>query len=304
MRVTLGLQMDATTGRLREAAQRLLDAQQRITSGKRIRSASDDVTLTGRAMNIRSALRGLAQFAENNGLAKSALESVDAAVGSVADEIKLLREAAMQAGSSTLSAEARQGIVAQIQSIRTRLLALANTRVLDRYVFSGCRTDTPPLSESGGSPPYNYQGDTGAIMIRIQPGATIQTNVTGDRLFNLGGAAAPGVRDLFTLTQNLEAAVESGDVSATSSLLDDIDANLTNVLGIRAQVGARVARTEYNADALAESTTRLQTLLSSLEDVDLPQAVVELKTRENIYQAALAVTGRIMQISLVNYIDR
>ena len=304
MRVTLGLQMDATTGRLREAAQRLLDAQQRITSGKRIRSASDDVTLTGRAMNIRSALRGLAQFAENNGLAKSALESVDAAVGSVADEIKLLREAAMQAGSSTLSAEARQGIVAQIQSIRTRLLALANTRVLDRYVFSGCRTDTPPLSESGGSPPYNYQGDTGAIMIRIQPGATIQTNVTGDRLFNLGGAAAPGVRDLFTLTQNLEAAVESGDVSATSSLLDDIDANLTNVLGIRAQVGARVARTEHNADALAESTTRLQALLSNLEDVDLPQAVVELKTRENIYQAALAVTGRIMQISLVNYIDR
>lgn len=36
---------------------------------------------------------------------------------------------------------------------------------------------------------------------------------------------------------------------------------------------------------------------------DLNQAVVELKTRENVYQAALAVASRIMQTSLVNYID-
>lgn len=304
MRVTLGLQMDATTGRLREAAERLLEAQQRITSGKRIRTPSDDITLTGRAMNIRSALRGLAQFAENNGLARNALESADAAVGSVADEIKSLRQAALQAGSSTLSEDARQGIAAQIESIGTRLVNLASTSVLDRYIFSGRRTDISPLAASGGSPPYTYQGDTGAIVIRVGSGTTIQTNVTGDRLFNLGGAAAEGVRDLFTLTEDLAAAVRSGDVAATSDLLEDIDANLTNVLSIRAQVGARVARLEHNAEALAESTTRLQALLSNLEDIDLPQAVVELKTRENIYQAALAVAGRIMQISLVNYIDR
>lgn len=304
MRVTLGLQMNSTIGRLREASENLLEAQQRITSGKKIRRPSDDVTLTGRAMNIRSTLKSLEQFAENNNLAKSALDSVDAATGSIADEIKLLRQAAMQAGSSTLSTEARQGIVAQIQSIGARLVDLANTRVLDRYIFSGCKTDTPPLAESGGSPPYTYQGDTGAILIRVQSGITVQTNVTGDRLFNLDGTGAPGARDLFTLVQDLETAVESGDVSATSSLLDDIDANLTNVLGIRAQVGARVSRLEANAAALAESTSRLEILLSNLEDVDLTQAVVELKTRENVYQAALAVASRIMQTSLVNYIDR
>lgn len=304
MRVTLGLLMDTAAGRLSEASLKLLEAQQRVTSGKKIRTPSDDVTLTGRAMNIRSALRGLEQFEENNQLARTSLESTDSALGNITDEIRMLREAAVRAGSAALSKEARQGIAAQIRGIRSRLLDLASTRVLDRYLFSGHRTDTPPLAESGSSPPFVYQGDSGAVMIRIQTGITIQTNVTADRLFNLAESAIPGAKDLFTLTDELQAAVESEDVAAASRLLDDIDANLTNVLAIRAQVGARVARLEHNERALAESKTRLQALLSNLEDVDLPGAVVELKTRENVYQAALAVSARIMQISLVNYLDR
>lgn len=304
MRVTLGTQTDAAAARMREATSRLLEAQMQLTSGKRINKPSDDVTATGRAMNIRSMLRSLAQFAENNNSAKNSLDSVEAALGNISNEIQQLRQAALQSGASTLSTDAKQGIVAQIKAIRTRLLDLAGTQVLDSYIFSGHKTDTPPIVETGGDPPYAYQGDSGAVTLRVQAGTTIQINVTGDQLFNFGGAAVPGVRDLLTLTHDMESAVISGDVSAASDLLNDLDANLTNVLGIRAQIGARTARLEANSTALAESTSRMQALLSSTEDIDLTQAVIQLKTRENLYEAALAVASRIIQNSLVNYINR
>jgi flagellin-like hook-associated protein FlgL len=41
---------------------------------------------------------------------------------------------------------------------------------------------------------------------------------------------------------------------------------------------------------------------SQLEDTDLAEAIVEFNTAENIYQAALASTSRILQFSLVNFI--
>ena len=41
-------------------------------------------------------------------------------------------------------------------------------------------------------------------------------------------------------------------------------------------------------------------LLSDVEDIDLPSAVIELQTQENIYQAALAINLRVMNMSLLS----
>lgn len=301
MKVTLSSQMDSTTRYLGEAAERLMNAQKLVTSGKKISLPSDDPTLAGRAMSIRSGIRGLEQYQENNNLAKSVLDSTDAAIGSITDEIQLLRQAASQAGNSSLSEEAKQGLLTQIRDIRDRLLTVADQKFLDRYLFSGCRTTTPPLAPSGGSPPYVYQGDADAIQIQIQPGSKISTNVTAQQLFNLNGSAGAGTKDIFSVIRDLETAVQAGDVASTSNSLGDIDDNLTNVLGLRAQIGARAARLEGNASALTDSKNRMAELLSNLEDTDMTQAIIGLQTQQNVYQAALAVASKIMQTSLVDY---
>ena len=77
MRVTLGMQTDRTQEYLREAAEKLMNAQQLVTTGKKISKPSDDPTLAGRAMSIQSGIRGLEQLQENNNLAKSSLSASD-----------------------------------------------------------------------------------------------------------------------------------------------------------------------------------------------------------------------------------
>ena len=48
----------------------------------------------------------------------------------------------------------------------------------------------------------------------------------------------------------------------------------------------------------------LQHLLSNEEDIDLPTAVLQMQAQENVYQAALGVSSRILNLSLasLNYL--
>lgn len=298
MRVTLGLQMDSTKAYLRESSEKLLEAQRIVTTGKKITRPSDDPTLANRSMSIRSGIAGIEQYQENTNLAKSVLDTTDATLGDIVDQIELLQQAATQAGNSSLTEEARQAIVAQIQNIRSRLLDLADTKYLDRHLFSGTMTNTSPIAPNTADPaipPYIYQGDLNAISMQIQPTERVQTNVNANQIFNLDGSAGVGSKDLFTLVGELETAVKTGDVNSCSALLADISANHANVLGIQGSVGARSARLEDNATALKESKDRMAELLSNLEDVDLPSAIIELQKQQNVYQAALSVTSSIMQ---------
>jgi flagellar hook-associated protein 3 FlgL len=41
---------------------------------------------------------------------------------------------------------------------------------------------------------------------------------------------------------------------------------------------------------------------SQLEDADIAEAVMHLKSKELAYQAALASSARVMQLNLVNYL--
>jgi flagellar hook-associated protein 3 FlgL len=304
MRVTLGLQMDSTSGYLRTAAEKMLDAQRVVTTGKKISKPSDDPTLTNRSMSIRSGMNGIEQYQENTNLAKSVIDSSEATVGDIADQLQLLQQAAGQVNGA-LGEESKTAILAQIQDIRERLLGLADTKYLNRNIFSGTATNTSPIAANAANPavpPYIYQGDPQGINIQIQPAEKIQTNVTANQIFNLDGSAGAGVKDVFTIMQDLETAVKAGDVTGASDLKKDIDSNHSNVLGLQAELGARSARLDDNATALSDSKDRMAELLSNLEDADLPSAIIALQTQQNVYQTALSVTAKLMQKTLADYL--
>lgn len=306
MRVSLGLQMDNTASYLREASEKMLDAQRKVTSGKKITKPSDDPTIANRSMSLRAGINGIAQYKENTNLAKSSIDFTEGTVGSIETQLEQLQSAATSAANGVLSSDKKPALLAQIQNIRNSLLSLAGTKYLDKYVFSGTSTNTSPIVANPANPavpPYIYKGDAGAINIRIQSNEMIQTNVTANQVFNLDGSAGAGVKDVFTTLQNLETAVNAGDNQTCSNLLADITGNLSHVSGIQSDLGARSARLADNTTALTDLNNKMTELLSNVEDVDLPSAIVDLQTQQNVYQAALAVTSKLMQRSLADYLS-
>ena len=175
---------------------------------------------------------------------------------------------------------------------------------MGKYIFSGSLSNTQPIIENGaGTPPYIYQGDSNQMAIRIGPGSSVQAGVTGDAVFNMGSVSAPGSPDIFTTIQNLRDAVLAGDVTAMSAQITDIDANLSNAISIRSQVGEKLRRLDLSSDGLADSKLNVSELLSKNEDADMAEALVALRVRENVYQAAISTAGRLLDVSLADFLQ-
>lgn len=304
MRVTLGMLTGRAQTNIEAASERLLEAQDRASSGKRIRRPSDDVPGTGRAMSLRSAIASIEQFERNSDMVNSQLSVTSGALDTVVSALRDARNLALKAVNSPLTDDARAAIDTQLGEIMEQMAGAANTQYAGKYIFAGGLSDTKPIVPgAGGSAPYVYQGNSGQFTIQTSPGTYMTANVTGDQVFNMGGVALPGVPDAFSTIQSLKDKVLAGDSTGVSDAISTIDANLNNAIAIRSQVGARLNRLEASKEALSSSKITAQELLSRTEDADLAAAVIDLQTRQNVYQAALSTASKIMQTTLADFFN-
>ena len=66
--------------------------------------------------------------------------------------------------------------------------------------------------------------------------------------------------------------------------------------------GARGSRLDLVNSRLSSQKSTFEILKSENEDVDLSEAVVQLTSAENTYEAALKATGKVMQVNLMDFI--
>lgn len=301
MRVTLGMLTNGVRANLMQSAEQLLEAQDQASSGKRIHRPSDDVPGVGRAISLRSALSSIDQFDRNSGVASNLLSVTEDSLTSMVNNLQRVLQLNFKGASDGLNQNAMDGIVTELDGIETELKSSGNTQYLGRYVFSGSLTDAEAIvANPAGAPPYNYQGDDSAFQIQVAPGVYVPANITGDVVFNMGGAASPGIPDMFSTLESLKAKVRAGDVDGVSDLIAEVKQHLGNVSAIRSQVGGRINRLESANQTLQDSKLKVQDLLSKTEDADTAVAIIDLQTRQNAYQAALSVASRILDMSLAN----
>ena len=69
-----------------------------------------------------------------------------------------------------------------------------------------------------------------------------------------------------------------------------------------ADLGSRYNRLELTEDKLDDQSTNTEEKLSDNEDVDLTDAYINMTQADNLYQASLSATVKILGTSLLNYI--
>ncbi len=77
---------------------------------------------------------------------------------------------------------------------------------------------------------------------------------------------------------------------------------MKTVLTAQADVGVRQAQIQKAGDTLVKQSGALEAQRSSIEDVDLGQAILDLKLQEVTYQSALAVTAKVLQPTLMDFL--
>jgi flagellar hook-associated protein 3 FlgL len=127
-------------------------------------------------------------------------------------------------------------------------------------------------------------------------------NRTGPDVFGTADGADPLNGDVFQMLEQLAVAVSNGD-SATMGLgLTLVDGAIRRVDQAQVAIGSVGKQLDGLLTNLEDSKVSVQESLTKLEDIDLAEAIVNMKTREAAYQAAIQVTARVIQPTLLDFI--
>jgi flagellar hook-associated protein 3 FlgL len=106
----------------------------------------------------------------------------------------------------------------------------------------------------------------------------------------------------FTALIRLKDALEDGDKLQISRAVELLDASFEALNFSRADLGARQQGLEVLQQRLDSEAIELRTTLSLEIDTDIVEAISELASRQAALQASLAITGRISQLTLLDYL--
>ena len=115
------------------------------------------------------------------------------------------------------------------------------------------------------------------------------------------GADIP-VSKLIQDFDDMISALHSGDHEAVGSVLAKMDDNLSNILRIRADVGARMNRLELTENRLMSNNINFTKLMSENEDIDVAETMMNLKNEENVYKSSLSGGARIIMPTLLDFL--
>ncbi|MCL2168679.1 MAG: hypothetical protein FWB74_01475 [Defluviitaleaceae bacterium] len=162
MRITNSM----TTNRLLMNVNRNATALDRLfmqlSSGKVIQNPSENPIIASRALRFRTNVSEVQQFQRNNNQAISWMEVSEQNLHNMTNVLTRTRsELMVQAASSTYTFQNRQTIAREIELLFAQINTEMNGTFAGRYLFSGFRTDRPPiitqnnLSTAPGVTPVN-----------------------------------------------------------------------------------------------------------------------------------------------------
>lgn len=270
---------------------RVSEAQERASTLDRISKPSDDPTGTAEALRVKADQAANVQWSRNAGDANAWLSTADSALSAADDVLKRVRDLTVQGANTGAQSQASlDAIATEIDGLKSDLLTRTNATYAGRSVFAG-------TSDAGVAfrADFSFTGTPGSAVTR-QVGSETSVRVDAD------GAAAFGTGDdsvfslLDRITTDLRAGVDVG------SRLTEVDARLTSLRGVQSDIGARQSQILRAEDTLLDTKTTLEAHRAGIMDLDLGQAVLDLQMQNTSYQAALAVTAKVLQPTLMDFL--
>lgn len=293
MRVTHLGSHQASLHRVTSSLEAMATSRDQVSSGKRMLAPSDDPTGMSRALELRATLKVRDQELRNAADGEMWVNLADSKLQDAVERMQRARELAVR-GATFTSGDERNGIAAEVAAIRDGLVEIANTRHQGRGLFAGFSSQDAVQNPGGG---WTYGGDNGAVNRRVGDTELVQVNVTADEAFGFTSGS-----DVFTVLDNFEAALLSGDTAGINAAIDEIDGALDTMLGALTNLGAAGARIEQAKGAISSDIATVKSQLSTLEDVDLSEAIMELQLSQMQYEAALSAFSQTSQASLVDFL--
>ncbi len=306
MKVSTSYLFDQATDRMSIIQNRLAKTQAQMAETKQVLNPSDAPDQAAAIQRLQGEINRQENNASALKLAQSRYQAEEVALSSANDILTRLKELSIQAANGTVSNIDRTAIAVEMSSLKDQLLSLGNSRDDNgNYLFSGTRVRTPAfLEDSNGK--VVYQGDQTQTRIPAGVDRTVQYTRAGTDVFSrvvrtddLGNKTSIG---FFDSIDAMITAVNSGDQAGAQQAISDLTQMHDNITLTQAQTGSDQQVVRSQLDILDETTIRLKSTLSGIQDLDYTKAVTQMNKEMMALEAAMGSFSKISGLSLFDYI--
>lgn len=311
----------------------LQEMREQGATGLKLNKASDDPGAIRPVLTTRTQISRTDRYLETMEVSLDKMQAVDGHLSSIENIMQRAKELAISAVNAAMSNEDLSTIADEISEIKQQLLDSANATIDGKYIFSGYEESTKPFVENPAYDsalydetdsttwPYIYQGDANPTELELTPGEFVAVNITGNDLFmgvsnsnwvdsSTAAAGQPETNrvDIFSILTRTEEAIRAGNVDDPTGAGGGIQAQIENLetgadqnRRLRSRLGARAERVESAIYHQQEVKVDLEQVLSRYQDADAIETFNDIVKQETALQAALNVTSRVSQISILDY---
>jgi len=272
----------------------LKTAMERLSTGYKINSASDDAAGFAIAESMTAQVRGLSMAAKNASDALGMLKVVENATNDVTDMLQRIRELAVQAQSGTNST----GDIANLQQEAEALIDEIG-RVSEDTKYNGkarLGADAATLDIQVG---YNDGDVINVTTYNITPtglGASILDTSTADDTTDTVFHSLKNANGTYLdISQVAAAEATDGDGNVTPRVpgaLEVITSAIEQVAGYKAEWGAQQNRLEYTVSNLMNVVEFTTAARSRIQDADFAMEAAKLAKAQVLQQTGTAMLAQ------------
>ncbi len=307
MKISTTLYFDRSTQQLANVQANLAKTQEQLSTGLQIVKPSDAPDKAALVTRLESELARNEGYQQTLKSVNVRLTAEETALKNTSDVMFRMKELAVQAGNDTLSAQDRQSIAVELNSLREQILSLANSQDSNgNYLFSGSRATEPAFGKDA-SGRVIYQGDHARMKVNVGDNRRMNLNMPGSDAFvrvvrEDGKGGKVGV-DFFQALDDLTNAVKSADFTTIQRGISEIDILQNGVSEGLGQIGADLSVVDLQTNVLDQVVLRLKTTRSDVEDLDYTSAITKMNKDQLALEAAQSSFSKISQLSLFKYLS-
>lgn len=279
---------------------RMQKAQSQLSSGLKIQGASDSPDQISELLAARANLAATQQTNSNLSRVKTEVDSAESALQQASLDIQQAQTLGTQGANTSTSADTRKTLADQVGTVIDQLVGISRTTVEGRYIFSGDSDQAAPynLDLTQSNPISAYLGTASTRQVQHPNGTTFGVSLTAQQIFD-----PASVNDnVFSSLVALRNALQNNDSAGISSALNTLGTAKTyfeRQLSFYGDVQNKVSDAVNYGQSLQ---LNLQTQISSIQDADETQAILELTQGQTQLNAALQSKASLPNTSLFDFL--
>lgn len=309
MRVTSGNMMSSYLNDIQKNLQGMNKLNNQLNTGNQINKVSDDPLKAVKIMNLNNEISDIERYNSNADEISSWLDMTDSAldtIGTLTSEIKTL----LTSVSGAFGKDEIKAVFTEINGKIEQMGEAFNTSYGGKYIFGGSITDEPPVkvrvNETDGSVSLVFRrvDNTGApdkalsdkLNVSVSNGINFEYNLNASELSQSG--------KIFGMLTKVSSSVsgETVNFEEIGELSKELDSYLSDILNNRSIVGSRSNTIQTIKDINDDNKIEMKGVLSNIQDVDVAEKFIELKSAEMVYMASLQVTTKIFNNTILDYL--